>query len=108
MPGENSKAGKHPMRSTGKDPFEDPAVPRRKKLIVCCDGTGHREIAGKIMTNVSKIARYISATDSNGNSQIVFYQRGVGTDTLNPAKFLKQAIGAGKSIIILWFEVDLC
>jgi uncharacterized protein (DUF2235 family) len=71
--------------------------PQKKKLILCCDGTGYAEITqpNKTLTNVSRIARCINKEDKDGNPQVVYYQPGVGTDSWSPGNLLKQAFGAG-------------
>jgi len=57
-----------------------------RKLIICCDGTWNepdQEDRGKRKpTNIVKIARAIKPVDSSGLSQIVFYDKGVGTGSL--------------------------
>lgn len=55
----------------------DPGRPPRR-IVICCDGTSNRPDAEN-PTNVVKIARGVSPVDSNGTSQIVFYDWGVGT-----------------------------
>ncbi|KAK5163487.1 uncharacterized protein LTR77_010669 [Saxophila tyrrhenica] len=64
---------------------------RPKKLIVCCDGTwmdsdngyvkGSWGQPGRMQTpsNVTRIARAISAEDDSKHAQIVYYQSGIGT-----------------------------
>jgi uncharacterized protein (DUF2235 family) len=53
-----------------------------KRLIVCSDGTwNNREKGGDGgITNVVKISRLVAPTASDGTSQIVFYDPGVGTE----------------------------
>ena len=54
-----------------------------KRLIVCCDGTWNRADQAQngtlCPTNVVKLAYRIAKRDSNGVSQIIFYDQGVGT-----------------------------
>jgi len=54
-----------------------------KRIIVCCDGTWNRpdQVHNGLTcaSNVTKVARSIAAADSEGNPQIVFYDKGVGT-----------------------------
>jgi uncharacterized protein (DUF2235 family) len=54
-----------------------------KKIVVCCDGTwntaGQQRNGKPRSTNVDKIKDMIPAVDSNGVTQRVFYQPGVGT-----------------------------
>lgn len=56
-----------------------------RRLIVCCDGTwNHPDQKGRNdgprkPSNIVKIARSINPIDSDGVSQIVFYDKGVGT-----------------------------
>lgn len=48
-----------------------------KRLVVCCDGTWNR--LGRYPTNVVKIAQVVKRFASDGVSQVVFYQEGLGT-----------------------------
>ena len=50
-----------------------------KRLIVCCDGTW-QDLQTPYPTNVVKIAQAIEATASDGISQVVFYDAGIGTE----------------------------
>ncbi len=54
-----------------------------KRIVICCDGTWNRpdQVQGRQVcsSNVTKIARCISPTDSNTVRQLVFYDKGVGT-----------------------------
>ena len=54
-----------------------------RRIIVCNDGTWNSpddEDRGKVKpTNITKLSRGIKPVDSNGVSQIVFYDEGVGT-----------------------------
>lgn len=56
---------------------------RRKRLIICCDGTWNDSInSNNPLTNVSRISRLITATDGrNGEhiAQVVYYHTGVGS-----------------------------
>jgi uncharacterized protein (DUF2235 family) len=58
-------------------------MPTMKKLVVCCDGTWNRpdQVHDGVTcaSNVTKIARCIPATDSFGVTQMLFYDKGVGT-----------------------------
>ena len=49
-----------------------------KRLIVCCDGTWNG-LSGRYPTNVLKLAQAIDTIGSDGFSQVVFYQEGLGT-----------------------------
>lgn len=49
-----------------------------RRLVICFDGTWNTPDSGKNPTNVVKILRAIPA-QANGTSQIVFYDKGVGT-----------------------------
>lgn len=51
-----------------------------KRLVICCDGTLNR-LGAAAPTNVVKLAAQIAPVDSQGTPQIVFYDKGVGTDT---------------------------
>jgi uncharacterized protein (DUF2235 family) len=54
-----------------------------KRLVVCCDGTWNtpeeRAEGARAPTNVSKIARAVTAHDGDGTEQLVHYEPGVGT-----------------------------
>ena len=54
-----------------------------RKLIICNDGTWNSpddKDRGKVKpTNITKISRALLPVDSNGHSQVVFYNEGVGT-----------------------------
>lgn len=54
-----------------------------RKLIICNDGTWNSpddKDRGKVKpTNITKISRALAPVDSTGNSQIVFYDEGIGT-----------------------------
>ncbi|KAL5366696.1 hypothetical protein BJX96DRAFT_161376 [Aspergillus floccosus] len=78
---------------------------KRKRLVVCCDGTWSNATGDtfKPPTNVTRISRAISSTgftEENGKktriSQIVYYQRGVGTGLIGD-KLGGGAIGLGLS-----------
>ncbi|KAF8510300.1 hypothetical protein BU17DRAFT_98260 [Hysterangium stoloniferum] len=70
-----------------------------KRLIVCCDGTWKDGLVTKIptkYTNILKLSRMMNAQDNRTNPaipQIVFYQRGVGTDP-GITRFFAGATGA--------------
>ncbi|KAN0080439.1 Uncharacterized alpha/beta hydrolase domain (DUF2235) domain containing protein, partial [Elaphomyces granulatus] len=49
----------------------------KKKLIICCDGTGKSGILPESLTNVSIISRCIKACDDKNIPQVVYYQPGV-------------------------------
>jgi len=55
-----------------------------KKLIVCADGTWNTENktdqGRPSATNVLRVARALLPTDSEGVSQVIHYEKGVGTD----------------------------
>ena len=55
-----------------------------KRLVICCDGTWNtpdQMDRGQIRpSNVVKMARSVVSTGAEGVTQIVFYDRGVGTD----------------------------
>lgn len=62
-----------------------------KRLIICCDGTW-QDLANPYPTNVVKLAQSVKPIASDGVSQIVFYDAGVGTDS---QKVLAAATGLG-------------
>ncbi|KAF2148567.1 hypothetical protein K461DRAFT_283020 [Myriangium duriaei CBS 260.36] len=74
--------------------------PRRiKKLVVCCDGTWLDSAGGRknIPSNVTRLARAITPTDSDGTSQIVYYQAGIGTGLGMLSQFAGGGTGLGFS-----------
>ena len=50
-----------------------------RKIVVCCDGTTNDDVNEKKITNVVRFARCIAPVDEHGVTQLVYYQRGVGT-----------------------------
>lgn len=75
-----------------------PAVVRgrsRKKIIVCCDGTCNNELDNPDVTNVTRFARCVSATDKQGIPQLVRYMSGVGTGTSSLSNAIEAATGRG-------------
>lgn len=74
-----------------------------RRIIICNDGTWNSpddEDRGKRRpTNISKISRAISPVDSNGISQIIYYDEGVGTEF--GQKLIGGITGAGLSSNIL-------
>lgn len=84
---------------------------RRKKIIVCCDGTWNSEHFKQPQTNVSRIARAVKPYDDDVHQhmdgdprqspQVVLYLNGIGTGTSARAN-TKDAIwgrgGCGVSI----------
>ena len=77
----------------------DPEVPMAKRLIVCCDGTWNEPGAGRD-TNVVKLSKAVSPSATDGRSQIVFYDRGVGTGDLLD-RVLGGAMGHGLTQTVL-------
>ena len=57
-----------------------------KRLVVCSDGTWNRpdqvDRGQRSPSNVVKMARAVAPADAEGNTQVVFYDRGVGTGNL--------------------------
>ncbi|GJJ14807.1 hypothetical protein Clacol_009075 [Clathrus columnatus] len=70
-----------------------------KRIVVCCDGTWQDGIACKAplqYTNILKIARAVNSQDLRSKvpiPQIVFYQAGVGTNSLFLMDCLDGAVG---------------
>ncbi|KAJ8520909.1 hypothetical protein ONZ45_g2327 [Pleurotus djamor] len=74
-------------------PIEPPTQYAKKRLIVCCDGTGQANSHGvsSIPSNVARFARALQASEKIPASkdkpcdeeiqQVVLYQTGIGTDT---------------------------
>jgi uncharacterized protein (DUF2235 family) len=73
-----------------------------RRLIVCCDGTWNSpdqeldEYDVRKPTNVVKLARSVVPVASDGTSQIVFYDTGIGTHSFVD-KFVGGATGKGLS-----------
>lgn len=85
-----------------------PPTPIPKRLIVCCDGTWQSSVTGKrnIPSNVARLARAIAKVgrDADGKiwQQIVYYDSGVGTGSLNPIEQARQgATGDGLVVNVL-------
>jgi uncharacterized protein (DUF2235 family) len=62
-----------------------------KRLVVCCDGTW-QDLASSCPSNVVKLAQAVKPIASDGTPQIVFYDQGIGTESL---KVLGGAAGVG-------------
>nr|POE64849.1 uncharacterized protein CFP56_69541 [Quercus suber] len=93
------------------------ALPRPKKLIVCCDGTWKNSASSLVTgssllpgwsfffpaknpveqtpTNVTRISRAIKPVDRQQRSQIVYYQAGIGTEGGILSRAIAGAIGQG-------------
>jgi hypothetical protein len=94
-PAELSTSPHHGERDTAE---RDPGVhgtSRKKKLIVCCDGTMNSDIKGQPITNVARFARCVMPTDREGVPQVVLYQKGIGTGTSKWANTIEGATGRG-------------
>src|SRR4051812_45206477 len=76
-----------------------------KTLIICADGTWNTQDetakSTPTPTNVERIARTLRGHDAEGNSQIVFYESGVGTDW-------GTKLGGGSLGVGLWRNVLAC
>ncbi len=64
------------MTEPGTNTPSSGTAPRR--LIVCCDGTGHSPKRKK-PTNVLRLSRAVNPVASDGTTQITYYQWGVGS-----------------------------
>ncbi|KAJ4346792.1 uncharacterized protein N0V89_010724 [Didymosphaeria variabile] len=69
----------------------------RKRLFICCDGTGRDSIREKNehITNVARFARCIQPVDGNGVLQLVYYHNGVG---LHNGEFQYREAATGQGI----------
>ena len=80
---------------------ERPLDPRKKRLIVTCDGTWMDSDNGilngqkQAPSNVSRIGWAIKDTSRDGFSQVVHYQAGVGTQGGRLSRFFGGALGLG-------------
>jgi uncharacterized protein (DUF2235 family) len=72
-----------------------------KRIVICCDGTWNApdtEVDGlPVMTNVVKIAKAVLPADSKGNTQMTFYDTGVGTRGGRIRRLIDGATGRGLS-----------
>src|SRR5256885_14212638 len=66
-----------------------------KRLVVCCDGSWNDSDRGTDYTNVARFAWSIKPVATDGTSQIVYYQSGVGTEGTQVSKIIGGATGAG-------------
>ncbi|KAK4215532.1 hypothetical protein QBC37DRAFT_124295 [Rhypophila decipiens] len=77
--------------------FHAPSIPKR--IIVCCDGTWMDALgkngAYEPPSNVSRIARVLRRTCSDGTHQIINYYAGVGTGTSSLDHITGGAFGMG-------------
>jgi len=65
-----------------------------KRIVICYDGTWNAVTNPNEVTNVVRVGQAVRATDDNGNSQIVYYNAGVGSG--GPLdRFLGGVFGAG-------------
>lgn len=55
--------------------------PPKKRLFICCDGTGNDAIRNKndMITNVARFARCLKQYGQDGILQLVYYHEGIGT-----------------------------
>ncbi|MFN9671341.1 MAG: phospholipase effector Tle1 domain-containing protein, partial [Microcystis sp.] len=63
---------------TKKDAIESVDTTKKKRLVVCCDGTWN-ELATSYPTNVVKFARLVKYTAADQTPQMVHYISGCGT-----------------------------
>ncbi|WP_414519245.1 DUF2235 domain-containing protein [Nostoc sp. PCC 9305] len=62
-----------------------------KRLVICCDGTW-QQLSSRYPSNVVKLAQSVKSIASDGVTQIVFYDEGIGTEG---QKVLGGATGLG-------------
>lgn len=81
----------------------NPSV-RRKRLIVCCDGTWQSSVAlqRNIPSNVTRLARSFVRSDESHSDviwdQIVYYDAGIGTGSITTVEAVREgSVGAGFS-----------
>lgn len=78
-------------------------MPHKKRLIICCDGTWQAsdkpDATRNVESNVTRMCRAINVVtqDEDGDEiqQVVYYQSGIGTDTMS---WLSRKI-AGKKLV---------
>jgi Uncharacterized alpha/beta hydrolase domain (DUF2235) len=87
--------------------MSDPTVVS-KRIVICCDGTWQSSVSGEanIPSNVTRLCRYIARTgkDDDGKiwQQLVYYDSGVGTGSLNTFEKQRQgAIGDGLAVNVI-------
>ncbi|KAL8726592.1 MAG: hypothetical protein Q9166_006627 [cf. Caloplaca sp. 2 TL-2023] len=91
------------MQVSGSVAPGGPYLRSRKRLIACCDGTWLDSTMGlmnrkvPILSNVTRISHAIKAKSSDGITQIVFYEPGVGTEGGIINKVVGGATGEGLS-----------
>ncbi|MEH2061421.1 MAG: DUF2235 domain-containing protein [Nostoc sp.] len=62
-----------------------------KRIVICCDGTW-QQLTSLYPSNVVKLAQSVKSTASDGVTQIIFYDEGIGTEN---QKVLGGATGLG-------------
>lgn len=88
-----------------RSPYQRPAQAKRKRIIICCDGTWQTAVSGtrNMPSNVVRLARSIAlaGTDADGNDwqQVVHYDAGVGTGAVDEVEKVFEG-GTGAGIII--------
>ena len=96
-------------------PLDADLAKRKKKIIVCCDGTACTAYKGdgeSPPTNVIRIARCIKSVSREGIPQVVHYIPGIGTSAesdWNPFHMYYMGTGKGELphlIPLLFFSFD--
>ncbi|KAL8803792.1 MAG: hypothetical protein Q9200_006071 [Gallowayella weberi] len=91
------------MQAPGSIAPSGPRLRSQKRLIACCDGTWLDSTMGLMnhkvppLSNVTRISHAIKAKSSDGISQVIFYQPGVGTEGGVFNKVIGGATGEGLS-----------
>lgn len=87
--------------------MSEPA-PVPKRIIICCDGTWQSSVSGEenIPSNVTRLCRHLARTgkDDEGKvwQQLVYYDSGVGTGSLNFLEKKRQgATGDGLAVNVI-------
>ncbi|CAM3771623.1 DUF2235 domain-containing protein [Tsukamurella ocularis] len=75
-------------------------IRKPKTLVICCDGTWQKP-DNQHVSNVEKIARGVAPVGHDGEAQIVYYQRGVGSAGSGIERVLAGALGIGLDTNIL-------
>uniref|UniRef100_A0A2P1CZG2 T6SS Phospholipase effector Tle1-like catalytic domain-containing protein n=2 Tax=unclassified Phormidium TaxID=2609805 RepID=A0A2P1CZG2_9CYAN len=65
-----------------QSPQSPVVVGKKKRLVVCCDGTWH-ELTSAYPTNVLKLARLVKYTADDQTPQLVFYSSGSSREDVN-------------------------
>jgi len=71
----------YPNQIRPKNKIASVMRPPKKRLFICCDGTGNDAVRNKndMITNVARFARCLKQYGEDGILQLVYYHEGIGT-----------------------------